>query len=88
MLDDDQYAEEQYLFHYEEKPVDNTEGEEDDLNQRNPDEIVDLLPADGTKRRVKHALAGGHPAEEALPGKTLLGGFGHADLLGKRFRSE
>ena len=75
MLDDDQHEEEQHLFHYKEEPVDNAEGEKADLNERNPDEIVDLLPADGTKRRAKHALSGGHPAEEALPGKNSLGGF-------------
>ena len=66
----------------EEEPVDSTEGEKDDLNERNPDEIVELLPADGTERRAKHALSGGHPAEEALSGKASLGGCGHADLLG------
>lgn len=58
MFDDDQDKEQQHLFDDEEKPVDGTDGEQGDLYERNPNEIIELLPADRTKRRAKNAPSG------------------------------
>ncbi len=80
MLDDDQYEEEQHLFDDEEEPVDGTDGKQGDLNERNSDEIIELLPTDRTARCAKHAPSGGHPAEHILPGKSFLSSLSHADL--------
>ena len=63
MLDDDQYGEQQYLVEQEESSPHTAEQDEQELYRGDPQEVVELVPADGTHGNTGKPDIGAHPAK-------------------------